>query len=186
MGCLDCTRIAICRPGGENANQRSVYSGHKRIHCLMYQTITTPDGLIYSLYGPEVGRRHDLTLYTDSGWDDKLKQYLVIDGIQYYIYSDAAFVRTPYLLISFKTEFCTGHESMFNFIMSGLRVSVEWNYKDLKQLWCRNDFPRMLKVRQLPVGMLYKASALLMNMRTCLYRGGGVARYFSCPKPSLQ
>ena len=39
------------------------------------------------------------------------------------------------------------HE-LYNTLMSAIRVSVEWNYKDLKQLWSFTDFPRALKVRQ--------------------------------------
>lgn len=48
----DCTKFKMCRPGGANLNQRSVYSGHNRIHSFVYQTITTPDDLLFSLYGP--------------------------------------------------------------------------------------------------------------------------------------
>ena len=66
VGFMDCTKIQMCRPGGTGAFQRSVYSGHKRFHCLICQSITTPDGLMMHLFGPEVGRRHDLTLYRNS------------------------------------------------------------------------------------------------------------------------
>ena len=72
VGFIDCTRTQMCRPVGANAMQRSVYSGHKRFHCLIYQTITTPDGLIFSMYSPEVGRRHDMTLYRQSKIGDDL------------------------------------------------------------------------------------------------------------------
>ncbi|ETM50905.1 hypothetical protein L914_05140 [Phytophthora nicotianae] len=46
---IDGTKNAVCRPsprpiGIENL-QRQVHSGHKRIHSLNYQCITTPDGL---------------------------------------------------------------------------------------------------------------------------------------------
>lgn len=40
------------------ARQR-YFSGHKRYHCLKYQSIATPDGLIVNLQGPYIGRRHD-------------------------------------------------------------------------------------------------------------------------------
>lgn len=36
VGFIDCTKIQIHRPGGLNANQRVVYSGHKRSHCIFY------------------------------------------------------------------------------------------------------------------------------------------------------
>lgn len=53
----------MCRPGGENSLQRAFYSGHKIFNCLISQTVSTPDCLIWHLLGPEVGRRHDVTLY---------------------------------------------------------------------------------------------------------------------------
>lgn len=58
---IDCTTIKICRPGDTNKSQRSVCSGNKRIHCIIYKNITTPDGLMFSIHGSDVGRRHDLT-----------------------------------------------------------------------------------------------------------------------------
>lgn len=57
-GFIDCPKIQMSRPGGSGA---PCYSGHKRFICLIYQSVTIPDGLMYHLYGPEVGRRHDMT-----------------------------------------------------------------------------------------------------------------------------
>jgi DDE superfamily endonuclease len=72
VGFIDCTKIQMARPGGRGSNQRANYSGHKRFHCFSYQTITLPDGLIFSVYGPEDGRRHDITLYSKRNMDEKL------------------------------------------------------------------------------------------------------------------
>lgn len=47
VGFIDVTKVLICRPGGPNQIQQSVYSGHKRVHCLLFCTVTTPDGLIF-------------------------------------------------------------------------------------------------------------------------------------------
>ena len=44
---MDCTKIKMNRPSVHGSIQRSCYSGHKRMHCLICQTITTPDGLIF-------------------------------------------------------------------------------------------------------------------------------------------
>ena len=66
-----------------------------------------------------------------------------------------------------------------------MRVSVEWSYKDLKQLWSLNDYARALKVLQAPIGLIYKASALLLNFKTCLEAGGQVQSFFKCASPTL-
>ena len=75
----------MARPCGRAVLQRSTYSGQKRVHCLIYQTITTPDGLKFYLYGPEVGRSHDMTLYRQSGTGDVLEEVLLVNGKQYCI-----------------------------------------------------------------------------------------------------
>lgn len=95
IGFIDCTKIQMCRPGGRGANQRSVHSGHKKMHCISYQTITTPDGLVFALWGPEVGRRHDLTLLRKSGWEVIFSENLILNYIQYYIYCDSAYNLRP-------------------------------------------------------------------------------------------
>ncbi|KAG8226421.1 hypothetical protein J437_LFUL012517 [Ladona fulva] len=42
-GFIDGTARAICRP---SINQQEYYSGHKRLHCLKYQLILIPDGMM--------------------------------------------------------------------------------------------------------------------------------------------
>lgn len=102
VGFIDCTKIQMCRPGGPEANQRTCYSGHKRFHCLIFQTVTTPGGLIFYLYGPLVGRMHNITLYQISGLDDGLGDGLNVDGVRYCVYGDAAYMIRPWLQTSFQ------------------------------------------------------------------------------------
>jgi hypothetical protein len=47
-GFIDCTNIKMERLGGRGSNQRANYSGHKRFQCFSYQTVTLPDGLVFS------------------------------------------------------------------------------------------------------------------------------------------
>ena len=147
VGFMDCTKIKMTRPGDHGSIQRSCYSGHKRMHCLIYQTITSPDGLIFSLYGPEVSRRHDVTLLREIGIEEGLQSCLLINGRQYYLYADAAYMLRPWMQIAFPRAGATAEEEAYNTRMSAVRVAVEWNYKDLKQLWSLSDFSRGLKVR---------------------------------------
>lgn len=182
---IDCTKIRIARPGGANLIQQAVYSGHKRKHCLTYQTLSTPDGLIAALYGPVEGRRHDLTLLRQSGWEQVMSDMCNIDGRQYYVYGDSAYLLRPYMQRPFLNGFATAEQLAFNAEMSSLRVLVEHNYRDLKQMWSSQDSSRQLKVRLAPIGLLYKSSAILLNFRTCLYQGGQTIQRFELPPPSL-
>ena len=64
VGFIDGNKIRIARPSG-NMYQKSVYSGHKRIHCLSYQTIATPGGLIFHIYGRIEGSTVDCVAQAD-------------------------------------------------------------------------------------------------------------------------
>lgn len=70
FGFVDGTLRAIARP---IYGQESVYNGWKRYHCLKYQAIVTPDGIIIHLYGPVEGTKHDAAVWQESGISDLLE-----------------------------------------------------------------------------------------------------------------
>lgn len=182
---IDCTKIKMQRPSGSRRYQQSCYSGHKRFHCLTYQTLTTPDGLIFGLYGPIVGRRHDLTVLRNSGWEPILENSLYINERQFYIFGDQAYILRPWMIRPFIGENLPPDHAQFNSVMKSIRASVEHSYKDLKQQWTSQDFARNLKVLHAPISMLYKASALLWNFRMCMYSGGQVRKRFDVEPPTF-
>ena len=92
----------------------------------------------------------------------------------------------PWMQIAFPGTSATAEEEAYNSRMSAVRVAVEWNYKDLKQMWSLNDFSRALKVRQSPIGLLYISSALLHNVKTCLEAGVKFRRNPSAHPPLSQ
>ena len=49
FGFIDGTVRPISRPG---EHQRLVYSGHKTVHSLKFQSVGLPNGMIANLYGP--------------------------------------------------------------------------------------------------------------------------------------
>jgi len=49
-GFIDGTAIFIARPGG--GLQQACYSGHERKHAVKFQSVLTPDGLTFHLFGP--------------------------------------------------------------------------------------------------------------------------------------
>ena len=63
-GFIDGTTRQCARP---RRDQRLVFNGHKRYHCLKYQNITTPNGIIANLFDPLEGRRHDSFVLGHSG-----------------------------------------------------------------------------------------------------------------------
>ena len=55
-GFVDGTVQSVCTSW---EGQRQLYTGHKRVHGIKFQSIVCPDGMIANLYGPIEGRRHD-------------------------------------------------------------------------------------------------------------------------------
>jgi len=165
VGFIDGTALFVSRPGG--GLQRACYSGHKRKHALKFQNLLTPDGLFFHFFGPVEGRRHDMTLYHESGMDATLADALIVGGEQYYLYGDVAYMMRPWLQTAFE-GILSPDQDAHNNAMKVPRTAVEWGFKDVKQVCSSLDFPRKLKIREGPVGLLYKTGALVWNLRCCV------------------
>jgi DDE superfamily endonuclease len=174
------------RPGGRSSNQLSVNSGHKRFHCLAYQTITAPDGLILHVYGPDEGRRHDMTLYAKKDMDFIQSENLLIAGKQSCFYGDPAYVLMPWMQVGIPAVTATPDEAAYNSLMSSSRVAVEWSFKDIEQNFTIMDFKQNLKVREAPVAVLYISSVLLWKCKQCFGHGVEVSAAFSCSAPTIE
>lgn len=116
--------MKIARPSG-NALQRSVYSGHKRAHDLKYQTVIFPDGLTYYSHGLHEGCRQDLTVWLRSGLEEQLSNKLTIDGAEYFIYGDAAYVEKQWISTPHSGSYLTPVQSTENSNGSKVRSAVE-------------------------------------------------------------
>jgi hypothetical protein len=55
-------------------DQEEYFSVHKRHHCVKYQSVLCPDGIIASLVGPYPGRRHDAGIFRKSNLCNQLEQ----------------------------------------------------------------------------------------------------------------
>lgn len=104
-GLVYCNKIEINRPGGVYTLQCTVSSGHKRFNFLVYQTITTPDSQILNQYGPEVGRRHKITLYRQTLLEETLQGGMKIDGRQFYVNGDLAHILGPWPQLGYTRAF---------------------------------------------------------------------------------
>lgn len=124
-GFIDGTARQICRP---SIDQENYYSGHKRYHCLKYQSILCPDGIIASLKGAYPGRRHDAGIFRESLLYNELEQVAVFgEDHKFRLYGDQAYGLRELLLSPFqgRSENLEPHQQQFNQSMKTLKVSVE-------------------------------------------------------------
>lgn len=63
VGFIDVTKVHICRPGGHNIIQQSIYSGHMPMNYLLPCIAKTPDGLTCFFVGPVAGCRKFIYFY---------------------------------------------------------------------------------------------------------------------------
>lgn len=183
VGFMDCTKQKVARPGGHNSNQRALYTGHKRTWCLKWQSVSTPDGLIFHLWGPEDGRRHNSTLYNKSGIDSILEDGLLLSMIRYCIYADAAYVLRPWLQVAFARVGAAAEGQAYNTYMNAGRTSVEWSYEDTRQSWTSLDFHCKMKVREAPVVLLNIGGMLLWNLFFLISPWTPEKCFFGIPSP---
>jgi hypothetical protein len=186
-GFIDGTKVEICRPKsrvkGQNL-QKLCYSGHKRIHCLNFQGVTTPDGLCIHFSNPIEGCRHDTTLLTRTALLEVLKKYdFLVDKL---LYGDPAYGLSDWIMCGFKGNNLSFQQEHFNSTMSSVRTAVEWNFGLAKSLWQQMNYYRSNKINLTPVGKIVKVCILLTNCHTCYFGGNQISDFFDMKPPSLK
>ena len=137
------------------------------------------------MYGPIEGRRHDAFMLGESGLLDKLLRFEKPNGDPYIIYGDPAYGLTLNIMSPFRGAHLTDNEQEFNTQMSKVRVSVEWGFGKIIQMFAYLDFKKNLKVLLQPVGKYYLVASILINCHTCLY-GSQTSTFFNLQPPSLE
>ncbi|KIO28419.1 hypothetical protein M407DRAFT_182246 [Tulasnella calospora MUT 4182] len=182
-GFIDGTLRKVAHP---ILNQRILYNGWKRIHALKWHSVITPDGLHAHVFGPVEGRRHDETLYKESGLAAILDEHSWDpEGNPLAVYGDPAYGIGRHLLSPFKGASLSDEEQAFNAQMSKVREAVEWGFGDAVHQFAFLDFSKNLKVLLQPVGLLYSVALLLSNAHTILHQPQ-ISQYFICQPPTLQ
>ncbi|KAJ0405844.1 hypothetical protein P43SY_001576 [Pythium insidiosum] len=86
-----------------------------------------------------------------------------------------------------KRAFVNGHRSQadFNAAMSNVRVTVEWGFANVTNLWAFLDLRRGLRLGLSPVGLYYLVGLLLSNMHNCA-RPNEISKYFNAAPMRLE
>ena len=163
-----------------------VYNCHKRVRALKLQSIVSPNGLSANLFGPVEGRQHDSGMLAMSGLLPQLQHMsFPPTGQAMYIYGDPAYPHRIHLQCPFaRRQERTPTQQAFNQSMNEVRVSVDWVFGDVEDLFKFTDFKKNLKIGLSAVGKIYIAT-LLRNALTCLY-GNNVSTLFDVKPRTLE
>lgn len=182
-GFIDGTTRQICRP---SLNQEEYFSSHKRYHCVKYQSVICPDGIIASLKGAWPGRRHDARIFRESNLYEELETIPRNDQNERYIlYGDAAYGIRELLLGPYTGANLQPYQRNFNNSMKPLRIAVEWGFQKVVAQFAFIDFRKNQKLLLQDVESMYKVAVLLTNCHTCLY-SSETAQYFDVVPPTLE
>lgn len=181
---IDGTVRPICRP---TINQRDYYSGYKKVHCVKYQSLLCPVGIVISLKGAFPRRVHDSGILRESGLYQELEQFTIFGERSYVIYGDKGYGLRQLLLRPYTQQEVVGHpeREQFNNNMSSLRVAVEWGFHKIIQEFAFLDLKKNQKIFLQDIGPMYITSMLLTNCHTCLY-GSQTQTYFNVNPPQLE
>ncbi|GFO21880.1 hypothetical protein PoB_004838500 [Plakobranchus ocellatus] len=152
--------MTIAKP---KQHQKVVFSGHKRIHCLKFQGIMTPNGLFAHMFRPMEGRRHDAAMFHESGIMTTLEETMNRpDGTPLCLYGDPAYRLRPHVMKPFMGARLT-REQEFNKDMSSVRISVEWSFGKISNLFAFVDLKKNLKLYLQTVGKIFLVASILAN-----------------------
>lgn len=181
VGFLDSTFRFCCRPV---RNQRRIYNGWKKGHGWKHQGVIAPDGLFMHFYGPISGRRNDNKVLRASGLRRILHQYLL--PWNYFLYADSGYAYNIPCILRCRSHHPDRQMREVYRLMNKVRVSVEWGFGRVLNLWNFVAFKYAQRSLQTRPGRAYRCAVLLTNIYHCLYyRHNPVARYFQCPPPSV-
>lgn len=85
------------------------------------KTIITPEGLIFHIYGAEVGLRHDMTLYRQRYIETVLSYNLVIGGWPFYVFGYPVYILRPWIKVGIDRAFATTDPLLHKKCMSYVR-----------------------------------------------------------------
>ena len=182
-------------PDGLIGEQYGPYEGRRSDPYMMTQSgicgrletrarfpLTGPDGAAnLTLHRP-----HDLHapnfFSVDAAGNYTHIQYMIFGDKGYHM-QDSGCIMVPYK--RYGGYELSEDEMSFNRDMSELRISVEWGFCKVTQLWGYLDNFKQLKGLSVPVGGYYIAATLFTNIHTCLHKNQ-TSVYFDVEPPSLE
>ena len=179
-GALDAKQVRICRP---KSGQEAQYTRHKQEHCLKFQTVVVPDGLIFHTTTGQNGRDHDSRVMNNSGLVEFWEASPVLSN--YRLIADSAYPNGG-PIVSLYTQAQKATNPLFgefNRTMSPLRQPVEWGYQRVVSLWGLLEMKTQMKIELVSVSDMWLVSVWLTNLVACAERRNIISDFYGGVEP---
>jgi hypothetical protein len=101
------------------------------------------------------------------------------------MFGDKGYINHPLLQVPYSGHNLSQRQSSYNKSLSDMRVTCEWSFGKIVNIWAFIDFAKKQKLGKQPVGDFYKVATLLTNCHSCLY-SNQTAKYYAIPTPDLE
>lgn len=109
-----------------------------------------------------------------------VRYFRLVGVVPFTMYGDSAYPGSIVLMKPFPDR-CE-----FNRVMSTVRESVEWGFKEIVNYWPLVDYKKKLQLLKTNIGKRIVLAVLLTNAR-CMLHGNQISNYFECyDRPSLE
>jgi hypothetical protein len=186
-GFIDGTVRPCCRPV---RFQKTVYNGHKKVHAIKFQSVVAWDGIIAHMNGPWVGSRHDSGIFEDSGLHTLMNELPYVrfgnTSTPLAVYADDGYALSLRVCCPYPDGRMDARHQAFNTAMSESRISVEWSYGRITNLWRMLNLKDNMKLFKSPIGVYYMVATLLTNCVTCIEGSNIITDFSGSRPPSLE
>jgi hypothetical protein len=101
------------------------------------------------------------------------------------LYGDKGYPLLRHLITPYQGNNITADQRRFNFLMSQMRICVEWEFGELFEQFAFVDFKKNQKIFLQPLAKYIVVATILKNCKTCMY-GSQTSQYFNCAPPTLE
>jgi hypothetical protein len=187
FGFIDGQARKIGRLHGNNNAQFPFWNGYYHMHCIIYLGISFPDGMVV-IDTPFPGYFTDVMT-----WGESLVRHQLVDIMNIRIqnghrrlklYGDKIFDTCQLITAAYslRNGFVFNWMHTLNFIMSPIRVAVEWAFGKIIARNKHSEYRQF--IQKSPVTKIHNMSVLLANCHTCLY-GGQCNTAFELAAPTI-
>ena len=183
------TKATEINRNSDYMQQMANYNGYYGYHCLRWQSLHSPDGITYHLWGPVEGRRSDNYLLCASDYHSMFVGYEEYLGYPVCSYADAGYWCSQYVQTGFRRQ--NGErrpgtvEDLYSRSMNKCRTCVEWGYGQVRNLFPFTESPGFQRLGSTATGQHYMNATFMTNLITCL-RGNITSSFFRLSPPSIE